>query len=275
MSTTTKKTANEKAVVTDSKATGTIVATADSNIEDYNASLDEISGIPEENIEKISIPPKQLIAESETTCCNIGLDREQLEKAGMAPGTGAHIEQLAGALRYAISKLEAVVAMKNEWRNESPGAIELHDYLRHHLLFAYADSPEKLQRVREMSEGNSIVDKVQHLQNYSTFGRENPEELKRTGFDPALLDKAAALSARMGMLLGQKNVRDQNLATAELIHNRIYTCLKREIAKVRGYGKFIFYRDPKKRKLYTSGYYRKRNHKAEKSSDPADMSTAA
>ena len=100
---------------------------------------------------------------------------------------------------------------------------------------------------------------IQHLQNYSTFGLENREELEKIGFDLALLEKAAAMSARMGTLFGRKKARDKSLTEAHLIKTQVYTLLKREMRKVRELGKFVFYRDAAKKKFYTSNYTRKIN----------------
>jgi hypothetical protein len=238
----------------------TVVDTA-SNAADYDSMLETISAVPVEKLEPITTPPVKLIAETEALSVNAKIDREALEKAGLEPGVIDGLDPIAGAFRFAVAELAKVMSTKSAWQEESPAAFELRDAIRHHFLFAYGDDPDKLRRVHSMSEGNTNEDMVQQLQNYSSFGLDNKEELERIGFDMSLLDKAAAVSARMGNLHGENKALADEVSRARLIRDQAYTCLKQMVAQVRKYGQYVFYRDETKRKLYASAYSRKlRNH---------------
>ena len=258
------------------KTEETIVNTA-SNAADYNAMIETISAVPVAKLEKITVPPIKLIGETEALSCNAKIDREPLESAGLEPGAIDRLDPMAGALRYAIAELAKVEETKSLWQEESPAAFELRDAIRHHFLFAYGDNDEKLQRVHSISKGSGIDGMVQQLQNYSSFGLDNKEELERIGFDMTLLDKAAAMSARMGNLSGENKALAADVSSARLIRDQAYTCLKQLVARVRRYGQYVFYRDEAKRKLYASAYARKlRKHQSnDAAAVPEELAKAA
>ena len=246
------------------------VVVTESNEADYNTEIGTILAYPADKLETITIPVIKLIDESETLHCSAVIDRLLLEKAGLEPGAVDRLQSLAGALRLADAKLKKTVEYENEWRKESPAAFTLYDLLVHHYNFAYVDDPKKLQKVHRMSKGKSADNMVQNLQNLCSFGLSNTEELERIGFDMALLEQAAEMSARMGTLHGIYNTEKKNITEVHLIRNKAYSCLKRQVALVRKYGKYVFYRDAEKRSAYCSSYSRTRN-RARKNVEPLNV----
>lgn len=260
----TKKTTAEKVVVTES------------NIADYKAEIGNITAIPTEECVEIKTPPEKLITEAEALSNDAAIDRVALEKAGLAAGVIDRLNPAAGALRLSCSALRKVLE-KEGWQEESKEASELLARIKHYFLFAYADRPEKIERVREICQGSSNDMKVQQLQDCSLFGLDNKEELERIGFDLTLLDKAAEMSARMGTMLGQHKSNAANVSEARIIRDKAYTNCKRLITEVRKYGQFVFYRDAAKLKSYTRSLTprRKRHQAAGEGESPAVMSEAA
>ena len=240
-----------------------IITGTDSNAADYAAMSKEIAAIPVEELETVTIPVEVLISESESLYFTAKKHEEDLTGAGLEAGAIDMLQPAAGALRFCAAELIKVQDNRGEWLEESPAAFELRDSIRHHFIYAFRNDPSKLRQVHSITEGATNADMVQHLQNLSTFGHANEEELKAIGFDMALLDTAAGMSARMGNLLGQNNAYRNAVSEVRITRDRAYTCLKRLVGRIRECGQYVYYRDESRRKYYVSNYYRRNRKKTD------------
>ena len=173
------------------------------------------------------------------------------------------LQDASGALRQAGANLSKEEERRNAWLKESPEAFALRDMLVHDFLFAYRNLPDILSNVRSSTKGQCNADMVQHLANLGEIGREYKEELEAIGFDLSLLDKASALSARMGDILGEIQSGTVNGKNVRRIRLQAYTLLKNMMSEVSKYGKYVFYDDEVRYSGYTISYNAKKRRQKE------------
>ena len=237
---------------------------ASSNLADFNAVKESFTKISDSELARRSVPPRIIIGEAETLYRRAMRDAAELTRVGLSLETIELLQPASGALRHAQAVLSGAEEGNNSWRKESPEAFEVRDRLFHALLFAYRRRADIRAKLRAAAKGNRNEDMVQQLANYSELGREHKEELKHIGFDFTLLDKAAALSARMGDLLGEAKAEKRDCSSERRIRDQAYTYLKRVIAEVREYGKYVFYRDDERSHDYACEYTRNKKRKTDK-----------
>ncbi|GET31264.1 hypothetical protein PbJCM13498_01270 [Prolixibacter bellariivorans] len=247
-----------------------------SNSEDFNALIDVIKAIPENQIRIPAIPVNVYLQEAEDLYHWAKDDAAELAKGGI---TAEMIEELpvrTGACREAQSlwfkdhytSKEA----KKLWDEQSPAAYDLRDELLHDFRYAFRDNTQLLGRVSEIADGTGHADMIQDLNDLAVLGRENPDPLAAINFDVTQLDTAAQTADAMAELLAQSNGDQQEGNPAKIIRDRAYTHLKQLVDDIRACGKYVFWKKPEKLVGYSSHYYRVNNRKT--ISVPSEESSA-
>lgn len=231
------------------------------NKEDYNAKLDAINAIPNDQIQVPAMPVDIFLQEAEDTYHWSITDAAQLATVGITQEMIDDIPVRAGALREAqsiwfkdrYSQEEA----QQEWKIQSPEAFDLRDELLHIFYFAFRKDEVLLNRVRAIAEGDSNADMIQDLNDLAVLGKANIDAVKAVGAKPALLDQAATKADEMANLLAAANGDRAEQSETKTIRDKAYTHLKQLIDEVREAGRFLFWRNPDRYKGYTSKYRKK------------------
>jgi uncharacterized protein (DUF1810 family) len=207
------------------------------------------------------MPVDIFIQESENLYKWCQEDEEALVKADLDWNLVEEMPVRAGALREAESRWFLHRFQREEarieWIKRSPEAYDLRDRLLHAYAFAYRKHADLSVRVSAIREGATHVDMIQDLNNLAVIGRENPAPLEKIHFDMALVEKAAATADEMGALYAASVANGED-SEALKIRNKAYTCLKQAVDEVRETGQFVFWRDKKRVKGYTSRYFRRK-----------------
>lgn len=176
----------------------------------------------------------------------------------------------AGGLRHAQTLWIQVYTDKSEveeqWKEVSEEAFNLHDELLHFCKYAYRNNPKLTAVVNRIAEGYSNADMVQDLSDLAMLGKNNPEFLEGVNYPMEKLDRASELSDTCGVLLGKVNgARVDNDKPAKEMRDRAFTHLKQGVDTIREAGRFVFWKDEERTKLYASDYFRKirQNNKKE------------
>ena len=245
--------------------------TVASNSNDFDAVESDIVSIPPPEIIEPKIPMGICIDRAEALCSRGNGDKEPLLKAGMPENALIKLQQATGAARHAQAQYMNVEDIKIQWQEESGEGFALLERLIHDMKFAYRNNPKVLAMITSATKRASIAEKIQQLANISAIGKANPEELKMIGnFDFSLLDKAEALSARLGNLHGDVENADNS---ARILRNQTYTFLHRCMKQVQEYGKYVFHDDKIRYRGYTGLFNRpngKRKVKTEEVSETTE-----
>lgn len=167
----------------------------------------------------------------------------------------------AGGLRYGQSLWTQVYTNKSEseeqWKEISIEAFELRDELLHFCKYAYRNNSKLKDVVSRIAEGYGNADMVQDLAELALLGTENPEPLLGLQYNMEKLDRANELSDVCGVLLGKVNgAKLDNDKPAKEMRDRAFTHLKVAVDTIREAGRFVFWKDEERAKLYASDYFR-------------------
>lgn len=245
-----------------------------SNKTDYLEKLEKAKALDLNEIKTPYMPMGIFLQEAEDLHHTALKDKEALMAAGLAEDVINDLNITAGATREAQSiwmqNLQTRKDAEQRWKDESPAAFDLRDQLLHTFRYAFRASDDLLSRLTEIEEGGSNADMIQDLNDLAVMGLNNPEALAAINFDPTLNDKAAKLSADMADLLAMAN-GDKNEDNESLnMRNRMYTLLKNLVDEVRQCGKYVFWRDEKRLKLYASRHNRMTNARQVKKEESGD-----
>ncbi len=243
------------------------------NVEDYNAKLETIKTIPDEEVKSPNLPVDVALQENEN------LYQWCLEDAVKLAAAGITLEMLddfpvrIGACREAESiwnkDFRSQKEAQKEWSVQSPLAYELRDRLLHTMRFAYRKNPTLLKRVAAISDGNGHADMIQDLNDLSVLGKENPEPLTEVSFDLAELDTSGNTSDSMASLLAEANGDKAEQNESKVIRDKAYLYMKEFADEIRTAGKFVFWKDKTRYKGYTSSYWRKKKKSKSSIKEPA------
>jgi len=115
-------------------------------------------------------------------------------------------------------------------------------------------------KLSKILEGGSNADRIQDLNDFAVLGRENLELLtSATDFDPALLEKAAALSTELGKLLAKATIDKTKSPEVMLQRDKTYYMLNNLLVDIIAYAKRAFRNDSKKAQHYTISYSPRRS----------------
>jgi hypothetical protein len=81
----------------------------------------------------------------------------------------------------------------------------------------------------------------------------NSEALESCGIDLSILDEARAAADKGAALLAEATADSANEALFRDMRDRAYTYLKSEVNSIRRCGKYVFYRDPERKKVMCQG----------------------
>ena len=138
-----------------------------SNVDDYNAKLDELKAIPIDEVQAPTLPVDVFLQEGENLFHWSIADLSELSKVGLTQVRLNDLPVRAGALREAqslwfkdrYSQQEA----QREWMELSPLAYDLRDDLLHGFRFAFRDDTVILSRISAIADGGGHADMIQDL----------------------------------------------------------------------------------------------------------------
>lgn len=233
-----------------------------SNLSDLQQLMSEITGISTEQLQTLYMPVGIYLQEAEDLLLAATPDLPALTARGLSTELFNSMPQRIGALREAQSRWAEKQNKQTEaiaiWKEEAPKAIEFRDTLLDELDFAYRKQPDLQAAVSEIAEGNTNADLVQDLNDLAVLGRNNPEPLLATNFNPDLLPQAAELSDTLAVVLADANGDRSATNDERVLRDQAYTYLKEAVDEVRSYGKFVFRNDAGKLKQYRSKFLRSR-----------------
>lgn len=231
-----------------------------SNAENLAACLEMINALPADQVLEPTIPVDVFVQEAENLYHWCQTDLAQLAASGFDAAKIGELNIRAGACREAQSLWVKERRSSTEWNERSPEAYEMRDELLHAFRYAFRNDAGLLGRVSEIADGAGHADMVQDLNDLSVLGKQHPGLLATIGFDPAKLDTAASLANEMADLLASVNGTRMEGNSAKAIRDRAYTYLKQLVDEVRACGKYVFWKNEKRRKGYYSDFWRKRNN---------------
>jgi hypothetical protein len=235
------------------------------NIDDYNAKLDVIKAIPDEDVQIPAIPVDVALQEAENLHHWSLDDFDALNVVGISKEMINDLPVRAGACREAQSiwnkDYRSQQEAQKEWAEQAPKAYEFRNDLLASLRFAYRIDDALLSRVSAITDGSGHADMIQDLNDIAVLGRENPEPLTAIGFDLTQLDLAATRADELADLLAEANGDKADPNESKIIRDKAYTHMKVLVDEIREAGKYVFRNDKNRLKGYSSDYWRKENRK--------------
>lgn len=232
------------------------------NSESYLAAKTQAQAIPQDEIIQPTVPIKIYNMEAENLGVYAKRDREFLVAKGLNPilidDLDARIDVLKDAQSGWMTIFNAKVVTLEEWKVESEKAYAVQRELSHDFRFAYRNDHNIMLQVNRISDGDSHADLIQDLNDYAALGKVNPGPLLAVNFDLTRLDVAKELSDSTQTLLGQVNgIRTETNKPEKMFRDQSYTYLKQAVDEIRDFGKYVFWENEAKLKLYSSEYFRK------------------
>ncbi len=235
------------------------------NIEDYNAKLETIKAISDEEVKQPNIPVDAALQENENLyqwclknaarLATAGITQEMLDDFPVRIGTCCEAESIWN--KDFRSQKEA----QKQWSEQSPLVYELRDRLLHTMCFAYRKDVALLKRVAAIADGNGHADMIQDLNDLSVLGKENPDPLTAVSFDLTELDTSAATSDDMATLLAEVNGDRAGQNESKVIRDKAYHYMKELADEICAAGKFLFWKNENRYKGYII-QYRKKHRKS-------------
>ncbi len=225
-----------------------------SNVDDYNAKLDELKAIPDSQAQPPAMPVDAFLQEAENLNKWALDDQKELKTVGVTVEKINDLPVRAGALREVQSlwnkDYRSQEEAQRQWAVSAPLAYELRNELLHGFRFAYRMDETLLGRVAAIAEGNSHADMIQDLNDLAVLGRANLAPLKAIAFDTKKLDTAATQADEMADLLARANGDRAEQSEYKLLRDKAYTHLKELVDTVREAGKYVFWKNPQRLKGY-------------------------
>jgi len=226
----------------------------------------EAMEIPFKEVLLPSMPVDELIMEAENTKYHVQMDRELFVEKGY---DASKIDKIEYAIQFLqMSQSDWLVEFNNKkdvelkWKDISEKANSLHRSIIHDMRFGYRNNPELLSKLSRIAEGNSNADLVQDFSDMVELANAYPEPLKLINMDFEKFEQANDYKTTIRNVLGEVNgVRISGNKEKKEVRDKAYTYLKRIIDEIRDYGKYIFWQDEEKMKVYSSNYRRKSRSK--------------
>jgi len=231
-----------------------------SNLTDFQEKLDEIMQIPDEEVQTPYMPLDHYMLEAEGSRLQALKDMEKLVDAGISEELIIDLAKRVGACRQAqsnwIDRRNKQKEAEQKWSKLAIVASGLHSNLVHAFRYAYRKDADLINQISYIAKDYGYADLIQDMNDLATMGRNNPEPLKAINFNMELLDQAARLSDEMSELLNIVNGVRWSDDEARVIRDKAYTFLKKGVDEVRDCGKYLFWKDEERLRLYTSEYLR-------------------
>jgi hypothetical protein len=119
--------------------------------------------------------------------------------------------------------------------------------------------PVEYAKVQKIDEGSSHADMIQDLSDLAELGKNHTAELEAIGFDLSKLDEARSKSISLTKLLGEVNGSLKEASPLIKLRNKAYLHLKEAVDEIRRVGQYVFWKNGKKVRAYSSSYLRRRN----------------
>lgn len=241
------------------------------NIDDYNAKLDVIQSIPDEQVQTPTIPVDVALQEAEDLHHWSSDDAAELAAVGITTDMIDDLPVRAGACREAQSiwnkDYRSQQEAQKEWAEQAPKAYAFRNDLLASLRFAYRKDDALLSRISAITDGSGHADMIQNLNDIAVLGRENPDPLTAIGFDLAQLELAATRADELANLLAEANGDKADPNESKVIRDKAYTYMKELVDDIREAGKYVFRNNKNRLKGYSSDYWKKQNRNKKEEPD--------
>ena len=232
------------------------------NSESYLTAKVQARAIPKDKIVTPTVPVKIYSMEAENLGVYAKRDLKLLVAKGFNPILIDKLNDRIDVLKDAQSAWMAIYNAKDltidEWKEVSDNAFAFQRGLLHDFRFAYRNDQNIMLQVNRIADGSGHADLIQDLSDYAALGKANPGPLLALNFDLSRLDFAEELSDITLTLLGQVNgIRTETDKPEKKLRDQAYTLLKQSVDEIRDFGKYVFWEDEAKLKLYRSEYYRR------------------
>ncbi len=148
---------------------------------------------------------------------------------------------------------------RKEWSRLSPEAYELRDDMVHAFRYGYRKNPEIQMQIDAIEEGNSHDDMLLDLGKLGTLGFNNPDQLQVIKYPTSTLELAMKYSYELATLYASATIGDLGSHPKKIARDKVYAELKGIMSEIREAGKYLFWKDEERRRLYSSQYRRHTN----------------
>ena len=242
-----------------------------------NSKLNELNSLAAEESGNLYIPVPYALQEASVLYQDCLKDREELIKARLDWNLAEDLIVRAGALQLIQSKwlsnYRNYEECQERWREEVSLGYKLRDELIHDFRHALRNIPNEYAKVKKISEGTSHADMIQDLSDLAELGSNHVAELEAIGFDLAKLDEAGNMANKLLILLGEVNSSYRETSPLIELRNKAYMHLKEAVDEIRQVGKYVFWKDEKRQKTYSSAYLRKRKRAQGKNGEETEPDT--
>jgi hypothetical protein len=228
---------------------------------DYEKHATEIENIPIED-RRYLVPIANAVQEAENLYEIALHDKDALSRAGLDLALVESLPSRAGALRYAHSAWNAARFPDPEVQRQYESLLEegyaLRDEIVHHLFFAFRHDQVLVRRVQNITEGTGDADMVQDISDLHALGIANPALLRAIGVELSVLERARDLSSTISHQVAGSRAAPP-VDEARTRRDRAYVFVKTAVDEIRTTGRYVFWRDAERARLYASEYIRRRN----------------
>jgi hypothetical protein len=225
---------------------------------DFDTWKERISNIPEDEVRTPHQPVDNFTGYAETLAVDAEADKDLLIAAGMDGSLIEELPVLTKAVRYAqavwMSEYRSQANATKLWLEKSPAAYDFRDELLHHYKFAYRDDKNTLAKVRRINDGDGHKDLIQDLLDLAVLGDRFPTQLNNIKFDMSKIAKAKSMSREISELLALSNGSKDELSSNKLTRDKAYTLLYQYVSTIREFGKYVFWKNEKRREKYMANY---------------------
>ena len=233
------------------------------NIDDFNAKADSIKAIADEDIKYPTQPMDSYLQEAENLfkwsqadaleLIRVGITQEKIDDLPIRTGACRETQSVWMQDRYTQKEAQ------KEWGIKAPEAYDLRNTLLHGFRYAFRADPVLLGRVADIADDTGHADMIQDLNDLAVLGRDNTDLLNSIGLEMDKLSTAAMLSDSMAELLATANSNKLEQNETKILRDKAYTYLKELVDEIRAAGKYVFWKDKKRAKGYTSKFWKKKN----------------
>ncbi|MGM0377757.1 MAG: hypothetical protein ACQEQ0_13365 [Bacteroidota bacterium] len=225
--------------------------------QDYEKRLSDARALNAENVKKPYMPLKEFFVDTESLVVSAREDKEKLMGAGLPETIFSELEELNNAAIYSESlwaqRREDQEKALREWKEKSPAAYKLRDYLLNAARYAFRKDEGKLKTVSYIAEGRTHADMIQDLSDLAVLGNQNLEAFEKIGVDASHFEQAARLSEEMLDIRARVNGEDDKNEEVDL-RNRFFTLTKEKADEIRDCARFVFFDNPEKLENFYTTY---------------------
>ncbi len=151
---------------------------------------------------------------------------------------------------------------REEWSRLSPLGYELRDEIVHSFRYGYRKNRTLQLQIDEIEEGSSHDDMLLDLGKLGKIGIDNPNELVKINFPTSKIELAVKYSNELATLYAEATIGDLGSHPKKIARDVAYADLKAIMSEIRDGGKYLFWKDAERKKLYVSEYKTTKNRKA-------------